>query len=434
MEQTLTPVVGWSLPKRLSFRFFFVFFVFYIFFNPNGVIPFTDSIFGWYIQPFHHLIPWIGHHVLHLSHPITVFTNGSGDTTYDFVMLLFILALAVVGCGIWSWSDRRADAYPTLYYWLTFFLRYYVAVTMLSYGLYKVIKLQFPFPGLSTLLEPYGKSSPMGLAWNFMGYSSGYNYFAGFAEVTAGALLLFRRTMVAGALLAFVVCANVMAMNYCFDIPVKLLSTMLVIMSLYLLSDNFTPVAGFLFGKKQVALRPAPSPRLPNRRLRILWVAGKSLFIGFLAISSGIGLVEARSSYGDAAPHTAYRGIYEVKTFVRNRDTLPPLLTDTFRWKQLVIDGSPAYPFAAIRGMGDSTRGYYSFRLDTAHHRLILTSYRDSTDRYSFHYLFPKEDSLVLSGASKKDSLGIALKLYDWKNFLLVRRGFHWINEFPMNR
>ena len=30
----------------------------------------------------------------------------------------------------------------------------------------------------STLTQTYGESSPMGLAWNFMGYSTGYNLFA----------------------------------------------------------------------------------------------------------------------------------------------------------------------------------------------------------------------------------------------------------------
>jgi hypothetical protein len=41
---------------------------------------------------------------------------------------------------------------------------------------------------------------------------------------------------------------------------------------------------------------------------------------------------------------------------------------------------------------------------------------------------------MVLRSAWKKDSLEIHLKLVDWKNLPLVRRGFHWINESPFNR
>ena len=439
MDKLLTPAptptpIAWSLPKQLAFRFFFLFFLLYIFFNPNGVIPFTEALYGWYIQPFHHLIPWFGQHILHLSQPITIFTNGSGDTTYDFVVVGFIFVLSVLGCAIWSWLDRHHHAYPKLYYWLSLILRYYVAVTMLSYGLYKVIKLQFPFPGLSSLLEPYGKSSPMGLAWNFMGYSEGYNYFAGIAETTAGLLLLFRRSTVAGALLAFVVCSNVMAMNYCFDIPVKLLSTMLVIMSLYLLSDNCTTIAGFLFQKRLTALEQPPAPPFKKRTTRMLWRVGKGVFIAFLLIASVTQLIIARTTYGDAAPHAAFRGIYDVSTFIRNKDTLPPLATDTFRWKQLVIDGSPTYSFASIRIINDSTKGYYRIKTDSVLRTMTFTAYRDSTDVFTFDYRQPQNDSLILTGAWKKDSLEIRLKTYDWKNFLLVRRGFHWINEYPFNR
>jgi hypothetical protein len=65
---------------------------------------------------------------------------------------------------------------------------------------------------------------------------------------------------------------------------------------------------------------------------------------------------------------------------------------------------------------------------------MILASCRDSTEKYSFTYCLPESDSLILSGARKKDSLEIRLKTVDWKNFLLVRQGFHRINEFPFNR
>lgn len=431
-EQTPEPV--WSSPKKLAFRFFFLFFVCYIFYNPNGFFPYVQLIHSLYIRPFHHLIPWLAKHVLHLSHPVTAFTGGSGDTTYDFLMLLFVFVLALIGCFVWSVLDRRHLDYAKLNYWLILILRLYAGLNMINYGLVKVIKLQFPSPGLFTMLEPYGESSPMGLAWRFMGYSDAYNYFAGIAEITAGMLLLFRRTLVPGAMLSFVVCANIMAMNYCFDIPVKLFSTMLVVMSLYLLSDNFRSIIGFLFRKEQVSLRPAPAPPFQKKRTRILWRTGKCVLVAFILIVSVVRLLIIRSTFGDAAPHVAFRGIYDVKTFIRNKDTLPALLTDTFRWRQLVIDGSTAYGYASIRRVNDSSSGNFKFKPDTVLQTMTLTSNADSTNQYSFNYRFPQKDSLVLVGAWKNDSLEIRLKLHNWKDFLLVRRGFHWINEFPLNR
>jgi hypothetical protein len=427
------PASDWSLSKTLTFRFKCILFLGYILLNPNGVLPFTDDNGGnWYLQPFHRLIPWLAQPFLHKQ--ITIFTNGSGDTTYDYFVILFIVLLALIGCAIWSMLDRHRRSYPTLHYWLTVAVRYYLALTMLEYGMVKVIKLQFPFPYLGRLLQPYGNSSPMGLAWTFMGYSHGYNYFAGIAEVTAGILLFFRRTTTIGALLTLIVGAHIMAMNYCFDIPVKLLSTAIVLMAAWLLSDNAQQLFNLFFrgGEGRLTRIKAPIPK--NRTWFLVGRTVKTLLVCYALVGFLIADVKAMRQYGDNAPSTALKGIYNIKTFIRNKDTLAPLQTDTLRWKQLVLDGSPTYGYASIRAMNDSAKGYFSFKPDTIQHTITLTSYADSTNKYAFHYHLPEKDCMVLLGAWKKDSLEIHLKLVDWKSFLLVRRGFHWINESPFNR
>ena len=418
--------------KTLTFRFFFVFFPLFVFLEFNGTLPFTDDLSDWMVQPFHHLIPWLAQPFIH--QPITVFTNGSGDTTYDYLVIAFIFLLSLIGCTIWTILDSHRHSYPKLQYWLTVLVRYYLALTMLNYGMVKVIKLQFPFPGIGRLLQSYGNSSPMGLAWTFMGYSRGYNYFAGFAEITAGLLLLNRRTTTFGALVALTVSANIMAMNYCFDIPVKLLSTAMVLMSLYLLSGNAGQLINAFFRNREARFTQ-PNPPVPKKRtwfliLRIF----KCMLIAFCFFGFIYSDIAATRQYGDSAPSTALRGIYNVKTFILNKDTLAPLQTDTLRWKQLVLDGTPTYGYASIRGMNDSAKGYFSFKPDTTQHTMTLAAYADSTNKYVFHYRFPKMDSIVLLGAWRKDSLEIHLKIIDWKSLLLVRRGFHWINEYPLNR
>ena len=68
----------------------------------------------------------------------------------------------------------------------------------------------------------------MGLLWTFMGASAPYQMLAGLAEVTCGMLLFWRRSRLLGALLAIGVMGNVVALNYCYDVPVKLFSTELL--------------------------------------------------------------------------------------------------------------------------------------------------------------------------------------------------------------
>ena len=76
-------------------------------------------------------------------------------------------------------------------------------MTMFSYGSAKVIQSQFPDPSIGRLDADLRRSSPMGLLWTFMGYSQGYNWFAGAGEMLGGFFLMTRWTTLLGALVTF---------------------------------------------------------------------------------------------------------------------------------------------------------------------------------------------------------------------------------------
>lgn len=433
MQTNQTPAAPWSFGKKLAFLFFCLFFPLYIFFNPNGVVPFSDLVFEMYIAPFHQLIPWIAKNILRLPNEITVFTNGSGDTTYDYVVVFFIFVVSLVGSVIWTVLDRRRPSYNQLYYWLTVVVRYYAAFTMFTYGIVKVFKLQFPSADPWRLLEPYGDSSPMGLAWTFMGYSQGYNYFTGGAEILGGLLLLFRRTTTLGAIVTVAVMGNVMAMNYCFDIPVKLLSTMLVIMAFFLMAKDCQRLFNFFFTNRQASPSDISVPGIRNRGLRIGLRVLKLLLVGYFLISGTYYSATSIDEYGDKAPKPPLWGIYNVETFVRNNDTILPLQTDTTRWKQVIVGGYKQYPRVYIKGMNDSLRNYV-FRPDTATKQVVMFPRADSSVKNTLAYFHPDKDHLEMRGSWKGDSIYVRMKIYDLNKFLLVNRGFRWVNEYPFNR
>lgn len=426
MANTAAP---WSLLQKLVFRFFLILFLLYIFFNPNGVLPYSDYAFNFYIPPFHKIMVWIGKNILHLSYPITVFTNGSGDTTYDYVVIFFIVVVAVIASVAWSLIDKRTTTHKKLFYWLCVIVRYYVAITMFAYGFVKVIKLQFPFFSPERLLEPYGNSSPMGLAWNFLGYSRGYNYVMGTAEILSGVLLLFRRTMTLGALLTVVVAGNIMAINYCFDVPVKLLSTALVVMALFLLAKDIHRLINFFFLNKPTGAANIAAPVFRKKWQNITLIVLKYGLISYVLIITVRQSLTAMKQYGEAAPRPPLYGIYHIETFLRNKDTLPPLTTDTLRWDKLIV----SYPgYAFITSMNDSTNGF-AFKPDTVTKKIEMFSYEDTTKKSNFVYSFPKKDILLLIGKLKNDSVLIEMKKNDLNSFPLINRGFHWVNEYPLN-
>ncbi len=277
METALIAVNHWSFIKKLLFRFFVSYFFIYIFPFPIGYIPHTDILSTWYSKIWDALVPWAGKYILHISYPITVQPNGSGDTTYNYVQLFLCAVFAVIATIIWSVADRKRKNYDLLLYWVMVYLRYYLAFTMLNYGFYKIIKTQFSFPYYH-LTETYGESSPMGLLWSFMGYSKAFNLFTGLAEAISGFLLLFRKTTTFGALMSMTVLSNIVAMNFCFDVPVKLFSANLLLMAVFIVSPDIKRLINFFFRNKAV---PALNiqPKFQKRWMKITWIAVKALLI-----------------------------------------------------------------------------------------------------------------------------------------------------------
>src|SRR5437763_16588523 len=135
---------------------------------------------------------------------------------------------------------------------------------MITYGAMKVIKLQFSYPGPDRLLETYGESSPMRLLWTFMGASDEYTWFTGAGEMLGGLLLCTRRTTLLGALVSFGVMLHVAVLNFCYDVPVKLFSTHLVLMSVFLTLPDLPWLAKvFVLGRRA---EPREVPPLTRRK------------------------------------------------------------------------------------------------------------------------------------------------------------------------
>jgi len=430
MTTITTEPLQWSTTQKVAFRFFLMFFLLYIFFNPNGVIPFSDNLLNIYIKPFHIIIPWLAQHVLHLPKPVTIFTNGSGDTTYDYLIILFIAVISAIGTIIWSVTSRNTPHYNKLLYWLAVIVRYYVAITMITYGSVKVIKLQFPSPSLSRLIEPLGNMSPMGLAWNYLGFSTGFNYFAGFAELGCGLLLFFRKTSTLGAIMGLIVAGNIMAINYCFDVPVKLLSTFLVIMCLFLLIKESKRLINFFFRNRE-ALPSNLSPHRFKTRWKNRVLNGfKYLLVLYVVFGDLFSAIQAGAQYGDTAKKPPLFGLYKVEYFVKNKDTLPPLTTDTTRWSKLIVSRYEGY--AQVNYMNDSVK-YFSIKPDTLKHEISFNTMADTIHKFNFSYVIQKPGVLVLNGKWKQDSLHIRLRRYSEKEFPLLKWPLHNKSCQPKN-
>ncbi|HTQ79627.1 MAG TPA: hypothetical protein VMM92_06500, partial [Thermoanaerobaculia bacterium] len=253
---------AWSLGQRLGFRFFFSYFLLYLFPFPLDYIPYPVKPLELYQRGLNGLVLWVGRVLF--GQTITVFPNGSGDTTYNYVQLFCYLTIACVATAVWSVLDRKRLAYPRLQQWFRLYLRFALATAMLSYGAIKVIKSQFPNPSLGRLIQPFGDASPMGLLWTFMGASKAYTNFSGACEMLGGFLLTARRTTLLGALVCFGVITNIVLLNFCYDVPVKLYSSHLLLISAVLIAPDARRLINLLILNRPAG--PSPIGPLFNRR------------------------------------------------------------------------------------------------------------------------------------------------------------------------
>jgi hypothetical protein len=424
--QTNSP---WNIYKKVSFRFFFLLLSLFIILNNNGAFMVLSSILQLPSLLLHDFIPWFSKHIIHYNYDFSIHTNGSGDTSYDWVLLLFMFLISVIGCIIWSVLDRKRKSYNAAYYWLVVLVRFYLGFTLLLYGAVKVIKLQFPDPSLNRLLQPFGDASPMGLAWTFLGFSKGYNLFMGIVEVSA-VLLFFRRTVIVGALLSLAATAHVMSMNYFFDVPVKLLSTALVVMSLFILAPHFLKLYRFFIKYESQQLDQMYRPTFKKRWFYISAYSVKYLYITASVVFLLYTVMQQRKTYGSAAPKPFLYGIYNVESMRLKGTTLAPLTTDSTRWKQMIISYEG---YARIKKMNDSTANFTTV-FNKKKKELVLKSTAKDSLKYVLNYNVIGKDKLVISGLRDKDSISVSFKKKDLKDFRLINRGFHWVNEYPYNR
>jgi len=372
------------------------------------------------------VVPWVGAHVLRLAEPITIFPGGSGDTTFNYVHIACIAVIALTGALGWCLSDRAAVGQARAEAWLRMLVRYTLGAAMLGYGIEKVLHQQMSFPSHWRMIQTYGDSSPMGLLWTFIGYSAGYSFFAGLAEMAGGGLLFFRRTTTLGALLVAGIMANVVMMNLCYDVPVKIYSTHLLVGSVVLVWPDLRRLADLLVWHRPT--QPANFAAVwPS-----VFVARATRVIKVLLIVAILGdqVWPAIQRKIDAPVPVAIHGLYEVESFVRDGEAVPPLLTDKERWQWfIVMESGLAYPV-----MMDRARPMAANRVDEKRRTLTLRTRDDPPRHFQLRWNEIAPGRLRVEGLVAGRQLAVELKRRDPESFTLVNRGFRWISERPFNR
>lgn len=408
-----------------GFRFVFCYLVLYIWPFPFQYIPFVFYA----LTPLHTFLssfvdglagPALFGDAYAVLHP-----TGSGDTSYCYTQSGLFLVAAFVACLIWTWLERKRTSYRTLSILFDTTLRFYLAATLFTYGFIKVFPLQFQAPDAARLAQSYGESSPMGLLWTFMGSSKLYSFFTGMGEVTAGVLLLFRRTKLLGATLSAIVFLHVFVLNLAYDVPVKLFSLHLLLISMYVAA----PIVRTLTGRStpnDPALSELVWPKWNSKKAKWIIIGAKCILILLIGIQPAVASYQMHEELTQEAPldtSPGIMGIYTVSSFRQHGE----VVHGTTGWKEIRLGKNL---LEIVYTDGASIQWHCVVLQGTKKIRLAS---KDLSTFGEFNFTETGQE-LILTGKINDVPLTAHTRRTGDYIIPLLNRGFHWVSEEPFNR
>jgi uncharacterized membrane protein YphA (DoxX/SURF4 family) len=411
----LQPTTRWRTVHLFFFRVFFLFVLLFI-------ISFN---FGY------QLLPAVGDYFRRFFESLSGFSTkyifsinskyGAkliSDSTGFYVNVFNILVLSIIGAAIWRLVSMKTHTHDRLLYWFTVFVRYYLALHLFIYGFSKVFKLQFYLPEPNTLYTPLGEIPKDLLYWSTMGASAPYQVFLGAMEVMAGLLLLFRRTTLAGAFFASFILINVIAINFAYDISVKIFSSFLAILGLFLPFLHYKRILPFLAGHS-VPASHYWKPTLTNSKQRIAYQVTKTIVALALVLESCWLCIRAGNFNDHVMKRPPLHGAYHVETYIVNNDTIPPLQTNKSRWRKVFIH---RYNYFIVQDMSDEMFDF-KMELDTATKEIEVLV---KGEPMQFSYRQPTPTELIFEGEIWDKPFKCILRKLNWQEMPLLKKEFSW--------
>jgi uncharacterized membrane protein YphA (DoxX/SURF4 family) len=415
----------WHRQTAVAFRFVFIYLTLFalatqlaggVFILPNTSLPAFGTMW-----PMRAITEWTAAHVFGISAPL-VFAGNSGDTVFHWVQTAWLLTVAVVVTVAWSLLDRRRE-HTTLHNWFRLFLRFVLAAQMFYYGMAKIIPTQFPPPPLVTLVEPVGNQSLSNLLWTFIGSSTAYQMFTGYAELMAGLLLLTPRTTPLGALIALADMIQVWILNMTYDVGLKQISFHLIVIALVILAPDLRRLMNVL-----VFDRAAPPSSLPPlfasaSRQRLALVAQVVFGVYLVAIFTSVSLHYYSAAGGAGAPKSPLHGIWTVEELAIDGEVRPVALNDyDRRWRRVIFDAADTLIVQRI----DDSFAHFGVTIDTAGRRLSLKKGTSQVWRSSFTFT-QDGDRLALDGEMDGHRIRARLQRVEFDTFRLLNSTFRWV-------
>jgi hypothetical protein len=202
---------------------------------------------------------------LEFSALLLLLGNGGNVPWLPPVFVFSLIGISLVSAllfpFLWHFSERK-QTHKTIkiYGFMYAAIRYCIAFTIIAFGWKKFYGLQFVVPA-EISNRPMNQQSGEWLTWFYFGYSHAYGIIIASIQILGGCLLLFKRTVLIGAVILFSLLFNLTLINifYQMNAGALLESLLLTIGVLYLILLDY---------KKLIIFFLKTNSELPSVNLR----------------------------------------------------------------------------------------------------------------------------------------------------------------------
>jgi hypothetical protein len=332
----------------------------------------------------------------------------SSDTIGLNILLCLLLAIACIVIALLDLFKIKSYKVIPLF---RFLAAYYIAFILLKYGVDKIVKRQFYLPEPNILYANFGSLTRDTLFWSTFGTSRSYSLITGGMEVVTAILILVKRTRIAGLFLSVLILANILLINFSFDISVKTFAAFLLLVSVCMVYPYLKSCYAFFIQRKQAQLLSLQLPvtRLSNR-INILLSAVLVCYVLYPYIRAG-------NFNDDKAERPFLHGAYGVTRFIIAGDTLH---SGDFPYKRFFIHRNSYIIFQ----QKDDTMTDYFFEIDSIQKQLTLQDYDKNTVMVTYAYT-EKTGALQLKFNNREKWI-IESDALNWKALPALQGGTHY--------
>ena len=186
--------------------------------------------------------------------------------TIVFPLVGLVLLSAIVFPFLWYYLEKKQKINSTkVYGFLYSGIRYSIAFNIAAFGWKKFYGLQFIVPTEISNM-PMNQQTGEWLTWFYFGYSHTFGIIIATMQIIGGYLLLFRKTMLIGAIILFALLFNLTLVNVFYDMNAGALSqsVILTIGVLFLIALDYERLVAFFIKTKS----NLPSLKFKNRIIK----------------------------------------------------------------------------------------------------------------------------------------------------------------------